>query len=205
MFESVDWIKVLNGENPKVIFDVGCYDGSDALAFKRRFPEAQVHAFEAAEDVYKSNTIRCANSGIFYHWYAVTDRDGFTEFIQSVGALPCSGSIYDPTPLIFATWKQMTFKEKVKVPCISLSTFCKENHIEHINILHIDVQGAEKLVIAGMGNIISDIIFAETDAFKFYHTGITKDNFDEFILSKGYQKIADIQGDSLYSYKGIKA
>ena len=41
---NYQWFERYLVEAPKVIFDVGTYDGADAAAFKEIFPEARVVA-----------------------------------------------------------------------------------------------------------------------------------------------------------------
>src|SRR5262245_34445362 len=43
---NIAWIGEL-GLVPKVIFDIGAYDGGDAVRFKQKFPDAHVVSFEA--------------------------------------------------------------------------------------------------------------------------------------------------------------
>src|SRR5215831_5120743 len=61
--------------SPKVIFDVGSYDGGDSIRFKHRFPDARVIAFEADPERYAVVSANVAPFGIACVNAAVCDRD----------------------------------------------------------------------------------------------------------------------------------
>ena len=42
------------------------------------------------------------------------------------------------------------FKE-IEVSCTQLKTFCKENNIDHVDLIWMDLQGAELIALESMG------------------------------------------------------
>jgi len=68
---------------PKVIFDVGAYDGGDSIRFKYRFPDARVVAFEADPERHRIVAYNVEPFGIACVNAAVYDRDAPVPLYQS--------------------------------------------------------------------------------------------------------------------------
>ena len=75
--------------------------------------------------------------------------------------------------------------------------FC-ENHINRVNYLSIDVEGAEFKVFQNMGQYKPICIWTETGAIYHYSTGITLEEFHKYMESIGYYIIYDSGWDTLY-------
>ena len=88
-----------------------------------------------------------------------------------------------------------------EVQIVRLDTFCELNNIDHIDYLHIDVQGAEKFVIEGLGILKPYFIFAETCEFATYESGITTEEFDSYMNNLGYEIVKRFRDDTLYKLK----
>lgn len=58
-----------------------------------------------------------------------------------------------------------TSKETISVPCLRLETFLKDRHVETVRLLKLDVEGAEEIVLKGLGAFLSthliDYVLAE--------------------------------------------
>jgi hypothetical protein len=61
---------------PKVILDIGAYDGGDSIRFKSRFPEARIIAFEADPERHAVVTGNVEPLGMTCVNAAVCDQDG---------------------------------------------------------------------------------------------------------------------------------
>ena len=88
------------------------------------------------------------------------------------------------------------------VPAITLEDFCKENNIDHIDVIHMDVQGNEYWAIKGLGDnkqLYPKILYCETYEFHTYETnGIKLEDLDNLLFSMGYQIGLRLQFDTLY-------
>jgi len=49
-----------------------------------------------------------------------------------------------------------TCEEKILVPCLRLETFLSERRVEGVRLLKIDVEGAEEIVLRGLGHFLDD-------------------------------------------------
>lgn len=159
----MNWIieyikKQINTENP-IIIEIGCCQGEDSLEFLQAFGnETKLYCFEAEPrniEIFKrriKDSTRCKLIPM-----AISDNDGETTFYQSFGSRPghpsqtnrcSSGSIRKPQGHL-QVQKWCSFNNGIKVPCITLDTWCKKNKITHIDLIWADVNGGEKAMIEG--------------------------------------------------------
>ena len=165
-----EWVQQHLPEPPRVIFDVGTWDGADAVAFKHNWPDARVIAFEACPDNYAQITARglCAAEGVEVQHLAVCDHNRGVEFTSCEDEHQgpnhgMSGSVLPPTALLKRGAPHLHFKEPRLVPSVRLDAFCLLQGIGRIDVLHVDVQGAEFMVLRGLGLLRPGLIFLETD------------------------------------------
>ena len=85
-----------------------------------------------------------------------------------------------------------------------IDTFCRLEYITKIDYIHIDVQGAESIVLSGLGDLRPLYIFAETCEFETYETGIDIKGFDQFMKGLGYQIEKRYEHDTLYVHETPK-
>lgn len=205
-----NWIdQYVNNKNELVIFDIGAFDFLDSITFKRKFPIARVYAFEADIKNIEKYAKYAEQAGVNVFNFAISNQDGETTFYNSEslhgGEWTCSGSIFKPQTIANTNEGKLhpglrfnTTGYTVKTR--TLQSFCDEHNIEP-NVLHIDVQGAEKLVMSALGNYRPDIVFAETCEFDTYETNTTIDDFNQLMESLGYVISEKFEFDTLYIKK----
>lgn len=206
---NLNWINqyVTKKEN-LVIFDIGAHNFSDSINFKRNFPQATVYAFEADKTNIEKYGSGAENSGVKVVNIAVSNENGEATFYNSEtmngNEWTCSGSLMKPVikngtnegvhaGLLYNI-------EGYTVKTVKFETFCDENNISP-NVLHIDVQGAEKNVMSAIGKYRPEIVFAETCEFDVYETNTSLQEFDELMFSLGYEIKERLQYDTLYTQK----
>ena len=61
-------------------------------------------------------------------------------------------------------------QKEIEVESITIEQFCKDNNINKIDFVWMDLQGAEYLALKGMGNYLQDIeiIHTEAELFEIY-------------------------------------
>ena len=77
-----------------------------------------------------------------------------------------SGSILPPTQKLLSDSPNLSFKftpGRERVPSVRLDLFCADHGVEGIDVLHMDVQGAEGMVLQGLGALRPRMIFLETN------------------------------------------
>ena len=150
-------INLLNTFEIPIIFDVGAYVGQTAEQYLATFPKAIIHAFEPTEASFAQLKGKFKdNPAIICNKLAISDHDGELTF---------NVNDFAPTNSTLAThsdagqyWgdKLLNTNHIVTVGCTKLDSYCLENGIERINLLKIDVQGADLSVLSGAENMLTD-------------------------------------------------
>ncbi len=190
------WFQQL-GIVPTVIFDVGSFDGADALRLKRVYPKATVITFDA--DPVRAQVIRKNLEGenVRFIEAAVIDRIG-TVKLHHAGDRSENGS---RCASVFQ-WTKKPFQELVTVDAITIESVCMLYHIRHIDLLHMDIEGAELLAIRGLGAIRPRLIWAEVHDGWIGAPGSAETHAG--IISLGYRQLLGGK-DRLYLRAGRKS
>jgi FkbM family methyltransferase len=191
--------------SPKIIFDVGAYDGGDSIRFKYRFPDARVVAFEADPERYRIVTENAAPFGIACVNAAVCDCDAPVSWYRSQdaryggAATGAQGSMYRHSPAYAARYD---FVQQSVTPTsvegVRIDTFCGRAGIGEIDVAHIDVEGAEHEVVAGFGSILPKLIYAEVAPFDSWIGARRPRELHRRLASLGYFLAAELISDRLY-------
>lgn len=142
--------------DPIVIADIGACDGLSSIIYARMFPNAFIHAFEPRHDNFVLMLKNFEEYGIMnrceMHLCALGDRDGMVPFYRSKGQAPRvkdwdtgnkSSSVLKPKEhLSVYKWCKF-YREMVVMHRLD------DMHVDHIDFAHIDVQGAEAMVLEG--------------------------------------------------------
>ena len=204
-----DFIKnTLNSDS--VIFEIGCHMGLDTVNFIELTNSNNIHCFEC--DPRNIEILKKSNLNVTLNDLAVCDVDGISEFYQSTGKpanvfgnplldgndWTASSSIKKPKEHLQETpWCK--FKEPIKVKTVRIETYCSEKDIKNIDFVWMDVQGAEREVLSGFGQIIekTKYIFTEYSDKELYENGaMSKDSILE-LLGKDWKIVHDFGNDIL--------
>lgn len=201
-----------------IFFEIGSHFGVDTLRLLET--TKNVHCFEPDERNIK--IFKEKNVPAVLNECAVSDTDGHSDFFLS------SGNVYDsvhgPTVddfvnkydwsassslkkpknhLVVTPW--VKFEDKSMVKTLRIDSYCAENKISHIDLVWMDVQGAEMDVISGMGSFLGNIhyIFTEYSNSELYEDQPTKDQILNSLGDK-WEVIHDYGGDILLRNKLFK-
>ncbi|MBI2567661.1 MAG: FkbM family methyltransferase [Candidatus Schekmanbacteria bacterium] len=139
-----------------IIFDVGAHHGHLSLSFRSLFPKATIYAFEPFPKSFerlKENTstdplIKTFNFGL-------SDTSGQLTFNSNVASV--TNSLLETDTRGEETWGDgvLNTKEKIIAQFTTLDSFVREMSIPRIDILKLDVQGAEYMVLRGGRDFLS--------------------------------------------------
>ncbi len=124
---------------PKTIVDVGANIGMASLFFAHRYPQARIIAVEAEPSNFTMLTKNVAGyPNIVPIHAALWNKDG-----------EISVSDPDPADGAFGKWGFFTHEgDGVRVRAVTMPTLMKEKGIESIDLLKVDIEGAEKEVFS---------------------------------------------------------
>lgn len=209
-------------KKPKYIFDIGACDGLDSIKYSWLFPKAKVFSFEPIENNYKlfvKNIEKYNVKNIVIEQIALSDNNGVAEFYLSSGSPEDidnpdwdygnkSSSLLKPNKTTeILPW--LKFENKQMVRTKTLSSYMVENKIDVIDFIHMDVQGAELMVLNGAKEHLKNIkmIWLEVENIELYKNQPLKNDVEDFLSQNNFKKIKDtvnaIAGDQLwiqYSY-----
>jgi FkbM family methyltransferase len=171
----------------KTILDLGSRDGYQSVEFRAWFPEAKIYAFEA--NPHQFNLINGVTQGhnIEVIMSSVGNFNGKTSFYLSPSNIGASSLLKINDHQRSSEWQQY----EISVDIIRVDDWAKQNNINEIDILWMDVQGAEKMVLEGVGEYLKNVkaICTEVEVEHMYHDSTLKTDLDEFLLENGFIEI----------------
>ena len=203
---------------PSVIFDIGACEGEDSIRYSLLFKTATVYSFEPLPDNYTkclNNFLKFSNNKIKAFQLALSNNNGVADFFVSSGSPKNaeqsgwnfgnkSSSLFPPE----SSYKQnewLRFEDQIQVKTQTISSFCKENSVQKIDFIHMDVQGAELNVLQGAEKELASInaIWLEVENISMYQGQPLRKDIEKFMKESGFVKIVDTSmygdaGDQLY-------
>jgi FkbM family methyltransferase len=204
---------------PTAIFDIGACEGEDSIRYARMFPDASIFAFEPmpgnVEMIHKQLRKYGVDQQVSVFPLALSSSAGPVSFYVSSGSpshLPNipewnygnkSGSLLAPDA-IREHYPWLQFDTTIEVQTETLEYFCDSHGINSIDLIHMDVQGAELDVLRGAGAMLENTraIWMEVENVPLYEGQPLADEVEAFMAANRFVKIKDtvssISGDHLY-------
>ena len=187
-----------------MIFDIGACSGAEGIYYARMFPNAKLHAFEPVPTNYSTvekNLSQHPELNAEAHCIALSDRNGTAvlNLSSAEGEMERHGnkssSLLEPgrTTEVFP-WLQ--FNEHIEVQTRTLDDFCSEHSVVAIDLIHMDVQGAELMVLRGASRMMEHIktIWMEVERVPLYRDQPLKDEVESFMVSNGFELVISTVG-----------
>ena len=180
----LDQKKILLNIDVRVIFDVGANIGQTTKKYCKLFPTAQIFSFEPFEEAYSTLALKHqANSSVKPVKLAISDHIGTDQLNLNVSnetnsllKVACGSDRYVDKGLTENIGS-------VDVDTISIDEYCKNECIENIQILKLDIQGTELMALRGAENLLKDhlidliyteVLFAELYTGQAYFADICR-------------------------------
>jgi FkbM family methyltransferase len=165
--EKNAWQKQVHlvNNNAKRIFDIGANRGNTVSKYLNYFPNSEIHAFEPFKDSFEilfSKYFKEPN--IHLNQLALTEKKG--KIILNVNKSVDTNSILESTEIGASSDKYCKTLSSVEISTITLDDYCFQKGIDNIDIIKIDVQGAELSVLKGASHLLKhgrvQLLFIET-------------------------------------------
>lgn len=184
------------------VFDVGANVGELALVFSKFVGDGHVHAFEASSEAFGRLTGVCDAAGrrnVTLNHVAVGDREG-TAHLHVYPDHYLSWSTMAVRPLDrYGIDVQSTATEAV--PMTTVDAYCEANGVARIDLLKVDVEGAELQVLVGARRMLSErrvgcvtFEFGQTT----FDMGNTPGEIEDFLGGLGYHVRNVVPGDPVF-------
>jgi len=179
-----------------VMLDVGSRDGQAALSARRRLPKARIFSFECDSDgiqLCRSNLKHVANIELVEK--AVNDTSGSVNLyafehvasrIRPSIRKSFATSLLKPDPE--SPFKSYVTCERT-VQAITLKEWSEKAGITSVDLLWMDLQGAELAALRGMGDLLKTVkvIYTEVEYKQMYQGQPTHEQLAEFMKSNGFR------------------
>lgn len=196
--------RLFAGFGMKQIFDVGACSGTEGIRYASMFPSTELHAFEpvpANHSIVLENFRLHPELRAEAHCIALSDRTGTAvlNLSSAQGDMERNGhrssSLLEPgrTTEVFP-W--LEFNERITVRTRTLDDFCTEHAIAAIDFIHMDVQGAELMVLRGSSLMLPRIrtIWMEVERIPLYLDQPVKKEVEAFMTENGFNLVISTVG-----------
>lgn len=167
--------RLIGKENP-VILEIGAHDGEHTQWFLESFVSPRLFCFEPEpRAIARFKKLIGENLAVSFFPIAVSDRIGVIEFYQSSGKPPrdefdhikdsgwdFSGSIKKPKAHL-TDFPWVKFETSITVPTTTIDSWMREQSLNFVDLIWMDVQGAERNVLEGMQKSLSQIRYIYTE------------------------------------------
>ena len=180
----------------EVIFDVGACHALESVELSKKYPNAKVYTFEAnpvSYNVCLENTEGYDSITVINE--AVNDYDGICKFypMDKEKTITTWEDGNQGASSLYRANGQYDFIEKyvqyeIEVPCTRLDTFCERNGIDKIDIIWMDLQGAELKALQSLGPLLDtvQIIHTELEMNPMYEGQCLFNDVNEYLTNNGF-------------------
>ncbi len=183
-------VRLLEISGP-VVFDVGANIGQSIELYRESFPECTIHSFEPNPEMFRILEKKWnSEETVFLYSLALNSSSGIFPF--HVTNVPEASSLLHPDPKLMRLSADNKYgSKKIDVECVTLDQFCSDNKISAIDILKLDVQGAELEVLKGAENILSSemipLLYVEVNFAETYCNQMELKDLLSYCSRYGYQ------------------
>ena len=176
-----DWLlNRLAAFRPSTIFDIGANVGDWSELAHQAIPNAQIHSFEIIEGTYAELQERLSNrTGVQLNNFGLSDKSGTI----TMRLFDSSNGLASHVAFPHGSYREAVCSVRRG------DEYMRDNGIERVDFLKIDVEGAEHLVLNGFGKAIDsgqiDVIQFEYGKVNILTHFLLRD-FYEFLEARGY-------------------
>jgi len=202
---------VLSTNRNPIIFDIGACDGLDSIRYAKMFALSRIYSFEPEPKNYQLligntneysnvtavNVAMGAEQGLNNFYSSYEDKDQPWDHGNK------SGSLLRPDEHL-KYFPNIKFREGHEVEVTTVDKFCELHNLSVIDLMHIDVQGAELEVLKGSFRMLNmtKFIWLEVSNVTLYKDQPLRNDIETYLRESGYRCIVNntdgIYGDQLY-------
>jgi FkbM family methyltransferase len=193
--------RLIDKRSIHTIIECGSRDGLDTIALEEFFNPDVIYSFECNPE---SIPVCLGNieghEKILFSNMAVTNIDGRVKFYPTDMRKSPDKNIGASS--LFRHTRGLVQKE-IEVEAVRLDTFMQLQNINHIDLLCMDIQGAEPLAIEGLGERIKDVAYIITEVCDkiFYEGEVPFQQFNDTLEKLGFECLCKKGINALYKHR----
>ncbi len=177
------------GNSSKIIFDVGANKGLVTKQYLELFDKAKIYAFEPIPEMIEIfNSLHEGNKNVKLFQKALSNELGTAIFNLNKSA--DTSSLLKSTKIGANSDAQCKTISTFKVETDTIDNFCRLEKIPYIDILKLDVQGAEFFILQGAKEMLKNkkigIIYSEVYFKEQYVNQPLFFDISKLLISEGY-------------------
>ena len=187
LFEITD--KYFNRLEVSQVLEIGSRDGVEAIALSKYYSNAKVISFECNPDTFPLLEYNISDyPNISAYQIAISDIEGTIDFYKTVRGNPGSSSIFKKSGQY--DYIENFGQHKIQVASTTLKTFLDKNNIDQVDIIWVDLQGAELKAFSGMKEYLDNVkvILTEVEYKEIYENQPLYGDLKDFLESKGFSE-----------------
>ena len=184
-----NWV-LENIRKDPVIIEAGVYDGSDTAWFAEKFPDGEIYGFEPLDIPFNMARNRLSGyDNVTLCKYALGPKTG-DGVMHECDWRSGSSSLRKPTGTL-TVHPTVKWIGETKVDVINLDEFCRDNNINSVDIMWLDMQGSENEVIQSSPNIVSNTkyIYSEVSLMEMYEGVPLIDEYKSNMNQLGFEVV----------------
>ena len=193
--------RLIDKRSIHTIIECGSRGGLDTIALEEFFNPDVIYSFECNPE---SIPVCLGNieghEKILFSNMAVTNIDGRVKFYPTDMRKSPDKNIGASS--LFRHTRGLVQKE-IEVEAVRLDTFMQLQNINHIDLLCMDIQGAEPLAIEGLGERIKDVAYIITEVCDkiFYEGEVPFQQFNDTLEKLGFECLCKKGISALYKHR----
>jgi FkbM family methyltransferase len=156
------YIKRFIPDDP-IIVEAGAHLGWDTIEMSTLWSKGIIHAFEPVPGLYgqlQNNTSGLENVRLYP--CALSDKTGIANLFVSSGSSDASSSLLPPKEHL-SEHPTVYFEESIDVPAITLNEWARENGVEKVDLLWLDMQGYELAMLKASSELLRTVSAVYTE------------------------------------------
>ena len=184
---------LLKDTSVRTVLDVGAHKGDLTAIYLKTFPRATIYSFEPSPESFERLQIRFkGNLSVKPVQLAISSEGGQSTFF--VNRNSATNSLL-PKTVDADKWADtsgdMTNLNRITVETTTIDKFCQENQLDAIQILKLDLQGAELKALQGARRSLRrkaiSLVFLETNFVPIYEGQCTFTEIVEYLSEYDYR------------------
>lgn len=172
--------------NNPVIVEAGADSGSDSIEMAKLWPAANIYAFEPVPESFKKLQQNTANYSSI-HCYNLALSNKTEKGNMYISNTYSSSSLLEPKEHLIQH-PEIIFNKVCKVNTITLSDWLKQENINQIDFLWLDLQGAELVVLKESERVLEKVkvIYTEVSLMENYKNAPLYSELKNYLVSQGF-------------------